>query len=274
MVFTEVSAFGRADSSVTIAVLGVSEFALSILSLPSVGMSPARYQWFQPSSVLILQQKTTSSSRKTGFSLVEMLAVIAIVVILMTAGISLLNGTGAQSRKTSSDLLIGLIEQARTLAITSRSYVVLAVAEPGDLPGDDERCRLSLFKIAEWPEGVSSPSALTGVQVNRWQTLETGVVLYGGSVDDVMNLLDQPELTLNYGGTKNLSAKVHFMAFNSRGGLYCPAGQTPICMRVAEGSYRGSPRKAVANLRGPQKTIAENRLKIGRVTARPYRIDG
>ena len=223
---------------------------------------------------MILHSKVSHASGKTGFSLVEMLAVIAITVILLTSGISLLAGTGVQSRKTSSDLLTGLIEQARTLAITSRSCVVLAVAEPGDLPGDDERCRLSLFKIPEWPEGVSSPTELKGVQVNRWQALETGIVLYGGNVDGVMNPLDQPEVTLTYGGTKNLSVKVHFIAFNTRGGLYCPAGQAPIAMRIAEGGYRGSPRKAVANMRGSQRTVAENRLKIGRVMARPYRIDG
>jgi len=223
---------------------------------------------------VILHSKVSHASGKTGFSLVEMLAVIAITVILLTAGISLLAGTGVQSRKTSSDLLAGLIEQARTLAITSRSCVVLAVAEPGDLPGDDERCRLGLFKIPEWPEGVSSPTALTGVQVSRWQILETGIVLLAGSVGGVMNPIDQPEVTLTYGGAKNLSAKVHFIAFNTRGRLYCPAGQTPIAMRIAEGGYRGSPRKAVANLRGSQRTIAENRLQVGRVVARPYRIDG
>jgi prepilin-type N-terminal cleavage/methylation domain-containing protein len=228
---------------------------------------------------VILHSKVSHASREAGFSLVEMLAVIAITVILLTAGISLLAGTGVQSRKTSSDLLAGLIEQARTLAITSRSCVVLAVAEPGDLPGDDERCRVGLFKIPEWPEGVSSPTALTGVQVSRWQILETGIVLLAGSVGGVMNPIDQPEVTLTYGGAKNLSAKVHFIAFNTRGRLCCPVDPTAvvqpaIAMRIAEGGYRGSPRKAVANLRGSQRTIAENRLQVGRVVARPYRIDG
>ncbi len=218
---------------------------------------------------------------KGGFSLIEMMAVIAILVALMTAGVSLLNGTGAQSRKAGSDLLTGLIEQARTTAITSRSYVVLAIAEPGDLAGGDERCKIGLFKVAEWPEAASAPLTLNGVLVSRWQTLNTGIVLYGGDVKEtdfagkgVINPMDQPELLIAYGGTKNLSVKVHAIAFNSRGGLHYPVGQTPIGLRLAEGGYRGSPLKATANMRGSQKTISENRLKIGRVTARPYRIDG
>ena len=41
---------------------------------------------------------------------------------------------------------------------------------------------------------------------------------------------------------------------------------------IAEGGYRGG--EAKPNMRGEAKTITENRLRIGRVTARPYQIDG
>lgn len=207
------------------------------------------------------------------FSLIEMMVVIAILVTLMTAGVSLLNGTGAQSRKAGTDMLTGLIEQARTTAITSRSYVVLAIAEPGDLPATDERCRIGLFKVNEdWPDAAATPSPLKCTLLNRWQTLNTGIVLIPGDVDKLPNPLDdKSEITISYGGTKNLSVKVHAIAFNSRGGLHYPAGSTPVAIRIAEGGYRGG--KATPNERGSEKSIAENRLKIGRVTARPYRID-
>lgn len=201
-----------------------------------------------------------------------MVTVIAILVILMTAGVSLLNGTGVQSRKAATDTLSGLIEQARTSAITSRSYVILAIAEPGDLPSADERCRIGLFRVDEWPETPTAPLALKGVLLSRWQTLNTGIVLIGGAVDGVDNPLDQPQINLSYGGTKNLSVQVHAIAFNSRGGLHYPSGSTPIAIRLAEGAYRKG--GAAPNRRGDAKTISENRLKIGRVTARPYRIDG
>jgi prepilin-type N-terminal cleavage/methylation domain-containing protein len=207
------------------------------------------------------------------FSLIEMMVVIAILVTLMTAGVSLLNGTGAQSRKTGTDMLTGLIEQARTTAITSRSYVVLAIAEPGDLPASDERCRIGLFKVNEvWPDAAATPSPLKCTLLNRWQTLNTGILLIPGDVAKLPNPLDEKsEITISYGGTKNLSVKVHAIAFNSRGGLHYPAGSTPVAIRIAEGGYRGG--KATPNERGSEKSIAENRLKIGRVTARPYRID-
>jgi prepilin-type N-terminal cleavage/methylation domain-containing protein len=211
--------------------------------------------------------KSNIVCRAPAFSLVEMAAVIAIIGTLMTAGVSLLSGTGAQSCKAAADLLTGLVEQAQTTAITSRSHVLLAIAEPGDLAAGDERCRIGLFKIGEWPDSPRSPLVLTGVQVKRWQTLETGIVLRGGDVDGVANPLDGEQVTIRYGGTGNPGVKVHMIAFNPRGGLHYPAGSAPVAFRIAEGRYRGG--KAVT---GPRDG-SERRLKIGRVTARPYRTD-
>jgi len=207
---------------------------------------------------------------KSAFSLIEMVSVIAVLVILIVAGASLLNGTGSQSRRAATDLLAGMIEQARTAAITSRSCVVLAVAEPGDLPAGDERCRLGLFKVESWPD--SPTDTLKGVLMGRWRTLDTGIVLLGGAVNDVENPLDGTELTISYGTAKPLTVKVHAIAFNSCGGLHYPAGSTPVAMRIAEGGYRGG--KATPNRSGESGVITESRLKIGRVTSRSYRIDG
>ncbi len=209
---------------------------------------------------------------KAAFSLIEMVAVIAILIALMTAGVSLLNGNGTQSRKAATDQLTGMIEQAKSTAITSRSFVVLAIAEPGDLPSGDEKCRIGLFKVEEWPEASESAPTLKGVLLNRWQTLNTGIAIVGEKVDGITNPIDEPQVTIEYGGSKNLQVVVHAIAFNARGGLHYPLGSTPIALRIAEGSYRNG--KATANLKGPKRTANENRLKIGRVTARPYSIDG
>jgi hypothetical protein len=201
-----------------------------------------------------------------------MVTVIAILVILMMAGVSLMNGTGSQSRRAATDLLAGMIEQARASAITSRCYVILAVAEPGDLLSGDERCRLGLFKVEteNWPDSSAGP--VTGVLMSRWRSLETGVALIGGPVDGIENPLDGPELTISYNTGKPMTVKVHAIAISSRGGLHHPAGSSPIVMRIAEGNYRSG--KPAPYKRGDTGTITENRLEIGRVIARPYRIDG
>lgn len=193
---------------------------------------------------------------------------IAIIVILLVAGVSLLGGTGSQARRAGADMLSGMIEQARTTAITTRSHVVLAVAEPGDLPANDRRCRLGVFQVGAWPDDSSEP--VTAKLMSRWRILETGVVLIGGEVENGLeNPLDGDEITLAYGGK---SVIVHAIGFNPRGGLELPAGSRPIAMRVAEGAYRNG--EPSPNRRGDSGTISETRIKIGRVTARPYRIDG
>jgi prepilin-type N-terminal cleavage/methylation domain-containing protein len=216
---------------------------------------------------------TANSRRKPAFSLIEMVAVIAVLVILMMAGASLMNGSGPQARKAGADLLAGMIEQARAAAITTRGNVLLAIAEPGDLPSGDERCRLGLFQVSEedWKDDVSEP--LKGSLMSRWKILETGIVLLGGGVDGVGNPLDGSKRAITYGSdAKPQTVKVRVIAFNSRGGLRLPAGSAPVVMRVAEGNYRNG--EATPFKRSGSDTISENRLKIGRVIARAHRIDG
>lgn len=202
-----------------------------------------------------------------------MVAVIAVVVILLIAGVNLIGNTSAQARKAASDQITGLIEQARTTAIASRATVILAVAEPGDLPATDERCRLGLFRVeGEWnPESATGP--VTAVLLSRWKPLETGVVLLGkddSGTSTAVNPLSADELNISYKTNKTYTIKVHALAFNSRGGLMYPVGSTPANLRIAEGGYRGG--KASPNKRG--NIVAENTLRVGRITARPYRIDG
>jgi prepilin-type N-terminal cleavage/methylation domain-containing protein len=210
---------------------------------------------------------------RRAFTLVEMLAVIAVIGVLLVAGVRLLGDTGAQARRAATDTMTGLIEQARTAAITTRSHVILAIAEPGDLPAGDNRCRIGIFKVGEWP--ADSTGEVPAVLMNRWRVLENGVVLASGDGSGepggpLPNPLDGPELRIRFGtGGNARTVEVHALAFNARGGLRFPEGSSPVQLRIAEGSYRNG--TAVPVRRGEPPRIAENRLKIGRVIARPYR---
>ena len=216
--------------------------------------------------------KMTLVRHERAFSLIEMVTVIAILVILMTAGVSLLNGTGSQSRKAGTDMISGMVEQARTIAITSRSDVLVVIAEPGDLAGSDERSKVGLFRLKKPVSGAPATTTERYDLLTRWQTLNTGVVLVGGAVDGVRNPLDEPQMNILYtAANKDVTVNAHVIAINSRGALVLPKGSDPIAFRIAEGGYRGG--KATPNIRGDSKKATENRLKIGRVNARPYRID-
>jgi hypothetical protein len=166
-----------------------------------------------------------------------------------------------------------MIEQARTSAITTRSHVILAIAEPGDLPNDDTRCRIGLFRVSEWPDDLQGeiPAKL----IQRWRPLENGVVLAPGSDTQeagatLENPLDSTQLQIrDETRSKPKQIEVHAIVFNPRGGMAFPEGSSPAELRIAEGTYRSG--KAVPVRRGTPPTIAENRLKIGRIIARPYR---
>ena len=191
---------------------------------------------------------------------------LALFALLATAAVALLRDTGTYARRSATDQISGLIDQARNLAITSRCDVVLAFAEPGDLPEDDAVCRVGLFKIDDWPDDASLPVAATPVK--RWVTLEKGVVLLDGSIGTTPNPLDEEEITISY---RSSSVKAHALVFHPRGGLRHPVGSVPVVLRVAEGIYRdGEP---VARRSSGGAGIPQDVIRIGRSLARPYRTE-
>lgn len=200
-----------------------------------------------------------------------MAVVIAILLTLATAGAQLLGHTEIQTRKAGAELLTSLIEQARDTAITSRRHVILAIAEPSDIANTDEKCRLGIFKVDAWPEPFDG-KIHKAVQKGRWRTLENGLTISGGKIDGLDNPLDAPELELEYGDTsKPRTAQVHAIAFNPRGGIVLPASANPVLMRVAAGVYHNG--KVILRSNGNNGKTAEQKIKVGRVNARPYRID-
>lgn len=187
----------------------------------------------------------------------------AVMALLLTAGLRGLGDTAAHARQVATDSVSSLLEQARTSAITSHSVVVLALAEPGDPPCGDERGRLGLFQIKDWPAGSNTFEATL---IRRWHVLPSGTVLLPGAVDGVRNPRDEPEATLRYRtGRQAVQGRFHILAFGPRGTLLWPAGSDPLALRIADGAYR--------NGQPAPNSRAESCLKIGRVTARPYPFD-
>jgi prepilin-type N-terminal cleavage/methylation domain-containing protein len=221
-------------------------------------------------SLVNFPQKRFPGCRARGFTLIEILVTITIIVILMAAGVSLLGGTGPQARRSATDILTGMIEQARTTAVTTRYPVVLAIVEPGDFPANDGKCRIGLFEVKSWPMPIDPKDDDKPRLIGRWRILENNVVLIGGQAESgLANPLDQPKVTLDYG--KKEPVNVYAIVFSPRGGLHpTTSGQEPIAIRVAEGAYRNG----VAKPKKRGNVIPENLIRIGRVTARPYRIDG
>ena len=204
------------------------------------------------------------------FSMIEMTAVMAIMVILIAAGLNHFSAPASHPGKTDSDMLAGLIDQARTSAITSRSCVVLAVADPDDIPARDPRCNLGIFKIDAVPTDLTETAK--GVMITRWRPMEPGIALIGGKLEGTDNPLDAERLTITCETPRHMTFKVHAIAFDSCGKLVYPPGSAPVTLRVARCIYQAG--KTVPVRPNPSGSRTEIRMKIGRISARPYRIDG
>jgi prepilin-type N-terminal cleavage/methylation domain-containing protein len=196
-----------------------------------------------------------------GFSLIELLVVMVIIGALTAAGLSVMGNTTANAQRTATDQVVAAIEQARTAAITRRKPVILAIAQPQ--PGDvDEHCRFGLFELDTLPDEGSD---LDAHQLQRWNTLPTGVVFLDGRIRDFDNLLDQDKVQLSWKDGQN-SASVHALVFNTRGGLAWPSGSDPVAVKIGGGNYRNGKPMPIAG-------GGHSSLRIGRVVARPWRLD-
>lgn len=178
------------------------------------------------------------------FSLVEMLVVIAIAGTLLAIGLSLSGKSGDRARRDASERLAGLIEQARTAAITRRATVVLAIA-PSD--AEHDATRLGLFEVSR-PPRAGEP--LEGRPLQRWTPLPNGVGFDRGEIAGLANPLDAAPLELRWQDGRQ-RATVHVLAFTPRGGLAWPAGSKPVALTLGSGA-----------------------LRIDRAVARPWRLDG
>lgn len=199
--------------------------------------------------------------RSPGFSLVELIVVIAIILLLMAVGIGLLSNSRAEALRTSSEEFASLVEQARSSAITRRKPVALVVAEPGQEVSADGRCRIGLFELEEWLPGEVNAGRL----LQRWHRLPDGVALFGGQVESLVNVKDQQAISLTWrDGTR--SGEMTGLVFGPRGGLLAPAGSESVVVTFAEGGYQDG--RATATGKERAKTI-----RVGRVVARPWAID-
>lgn len=172
-----------------------------------------------------------------------MLVVIAIAGTLLAIGLSLSGKSGDRARRDASERLAGLVEQARTAAITRRTILVLAIAPPD---GEHDATRLGLFEVARPPR---PGEALDGRPLQRWTRLPDGVGFTKGEIAGLANPLDSEALELRWQDGRQ-RATVHALAFTPRGGLAWPAGSTPVALSLGSGV-----------------------LRIGRAVARPWRLD-
>lgn len=193
--------------------------------------------------------------RRQGFSLVELLTVIAILAVLGGAGLSLVGISGARSLQSGADRLMTYALAAREVAVNGNTVSALVVRS---VSGADKSALrgLAVFKLEAPADGSSIPE---WHQVSRWETLPEGVIFD----PEAQNTLLKEAL---FGFSPPLPSVVA----QSGGGdyravFYRPDGsvfntQTPI-LRVIEGGVTGGQmfRKGDANQRDIAIVVSSGR---------------
>lgn len=221
------------------------------------------------------QDECENPNRKTardglhgaGFSLVELVMVAGTIALLLGSASAIVAGGAGKSQRVASDRLAGLVEQARNRAATSRTTVMLAIAEPGGAPEHPDQCALGLLEVAgDWDSMDSGP--VEASLLGRWKPLETGMVFLGGNHGGLVNPLDLPKRSVRYATNRTVEAEVTGIVFNARGRMVHPSGAASAVLRIAEGGYPGG--VATPKKRGADERISDTWLRIGRTTGRTY----
>lgn len=195
--------------------------------------------------------------RGPGFSLVELLGVVAILAVLLALSVPLFGRGEGRALATGAGQLAAAVERGRAAALRSGRPVLLAWSDPRDGLFGDEVSRVGLFELDE----VSVAGVAKGRLLERWQPLPAGLGFVGGSVGGLSNARDADPLKLRWRGGER-SAEFRGLVFGARGGLRRPRGSGPVVLRLSQ--LRDGRRVADA---------ATRNLRIGRAVARPWHLD-
>jgi prepilin-type N-terminal cleavage/methylation domain-containing protein len=193
-------------------------------------------------AMVVSPKAFTSTPRRRGaFSLLELMAVMAIIVILLGLLAPAINAmTSTAGRKGAVNILMNTFEQARVAALESgrNVYVVLWRRI---FPEQDA---LMVLRDPD-PTGTSTEYE----QLTRWIKLPKGVLLHTVGNDNILvDKLALPQSASGFDTSKSpvlekLSIRggenFHVLAFNPCGGVSFPATPTKLMLIVSEG-VRGS----------------------------------
>lgn len=172
-------------------------------------------------SPLLLGNPATRPAPRGGFTLIEMMAVMAIIVILLSLAAPMLGSfTSVAGRKGAITTLMNTFEQARAAALQTGAnvYVVLWKRK---FP--DRDCVMVVRDPVEW-KNETAPVALT-----RWIQMPKGVLLYDppsvgktlfkGGVPNGFSVAALPAS----GGSSPSETQVAILKFSPMGTISAPA---------------------------------------------------
>lgn len=136
-----------------------------------------------------MSQMPSSRNSTAGFTLVELLAVMLVLVLLLALAAPALLGSMSASRlATAGDLLLNKLSEAQQLAIASDSEVEVRFYEQPDAQGADATPRLRSFQLLTLATGGDSKVQARFQPASPVTRFGEGIV--GSSKNKITSLMD------------------------------------------------------------------------------------
>ena len=179
--------------------------------------------------------KRQRSGTGSGFSLIEMLIVMAIMSILLVAAIPVLSNTSSNARQSSREIVKASLQQARAHAISSGNATAITI--PILSTGSELGSRaVTLFEVESSGSGYTvMTDADTGqeAQLQRWQTLP-GSFHFVSAADisgSDATVLDQTQTLQTAFKGENITC--HMIVFSPSGQIVFPVDEVNIVISQA-----------------------------------------
>lgn len=179
-------------------------------------------------------RQESASRNVPAFSLVELLAVIAVLALLLTVAIPIFTDPSNNARQTSREIIKAHIQRARAHAIASGSPTAIAIpvlSTGGDLGGR----ALSLFEVVKNGAAYEPAMGDGGEErlLQRWETLPGSFHFMPSTLvsSPKPTIVDAPEtLVTNHKGKE---VTCHLIVFAPNGQIVLPTTETNIAIARA-----------------------------------------
>ena len=205
-----------------------------------------------------------ANRRLPAFSLVELMAVIAIMAILLAVAVPIFTDPSNSARQASREIIRAHLQRARAHAIASGSSTAITIpvlATGGELGGR----AISLFEVVKTATGYEPAKDETGSEklLQRWETLPGNFHFMPSSLisSTKPTIVDTTETLLtNY---KGKAVTCHLIVFSPNGQIVLPSSETNIA--IARATNRGNSLTLTQKTDG--KPVFEF-LQVNRLTGR------
>jgi len=204
---------------------------------------------------------------RAGFSLTELLVVVAVIGIMAAAGLPALKGiTGSTGRTGAINGLMSALDQARSAAILSGTNAYVVFPDPVVFGALAATATFSPSKYVLRSYGIfrdANPDLETNtatIQLGKWESLPQGIALDSTSVSALPQTTNLSVSLPGSSASQTLAART--IGFNASGGLIDPAATNGVT--VYEGYWNGT--KGVPAK--PNRIV--DRITLNRFTGRAF----